>query len=103
MEEILTLRSLLLKGDIESALTLVIKLEEKSRDDKSNGIESCAVILLLHLIKQQAEKRTTRSWDILIRNSICAIQKKEMHTCWRILLEGGRTKGCFRRGLSWSS
>jgi len=29
---------------------------------------------LLHLIKQQAEKRTTRSWDVSIRNSILEIQ-----------------------------
>lgn len=76
MEEILTLKSLLLKGDLKSALALVEELEEMSRDDKINAIESYAVILLLHLIKQQAEKRTTRSWDVSIRNSVRAIQKK---------------------------
>jgi len=76
MEEILTLKSLLLKGDLMSALALVEELEEMSRDDKINAIESYAVILLLHLIKQQAEKRTTRSWDVSIRNSVRTIQKK---------------------------
>ena len=29
-----------------------------------------SLILLLHLIKQQAENRTTKSWDVSIRNSI---------------------------------
>ncbi len=40
-----------------------------SRDDKINRIESFLEILMLHLIKQQAEKRTTRSWEISIRNA----------------------------------
>ncbi|MGB5968571.1 MAG: hypothetical protein WBG70_09620, partial [Spirulinaceae cyanobacterium] len=31
---------------------------------------------LLHLIKQQAENRTTRSWDVSIRNSTREIQEK---------------------------
>lgn len=40
------------------------------------GIASFAVILLLHLIKQQTEHRTTRSWEVSIRNSVLEIQKK---------------------------
>jgi hypothetical protein len=76
MEELLTLKQLLLKGDISSALGIVEELEEMSRDDKINNIRSYAVILLLHLIKQQAEKRTTRSWDVSIRNSAREIQSK---------------------------
>ena len=47
-----------------------------SRDDKINNIRSSAVILLLHLIKQQAEKRTTRSWEVSLRNSVREIQRK---------------------------
>ncbi len=35
-----------------------------------------AVILLLHLIKQQAENRTTRSWEVFIRNSVREIQRE---------------------------
>lgn len=76
MEELLTLKDLLLKGDISGALTLVEELEEMSRDDKISNIISYAVILLLHLIKQQAENRTTRSWDVSIHNSASAIRKK---------------------------
>ncbi|MEH1918958.1 DUF29 family protein [Nostoc sp.] len=33
-------------------------------------------ILLLHLIKQQAENRTTRSWEVSIRNSVREIQRE---------------------------
>ncbi len=76
MEELLTLKSLLLKGDIQGALALADELEEMSRDDKISNIRSYAVILLLHLIKQQVENRTTRSWDVSIRNSASAIQSK---------------------------
>ena len=76
MEELLMLKDLLLQGDIPAALVIVDELEEMSRDDKINNIRSYAKILLLHLIKQQAEHRTTRSWDISIRNSVREIQEK---------------------------
>lgn len=76
MEELLTLKSLLLQGDTQGALAIVEELEEMSRDDKINNIRSFAVILLLHLIKQQVENRTTRSWDVSIRNSALEIQEK---------------------------
>ena len=76
MEELLTLKSLLLKGDIPGSLALVEELEEMSKKDIIKTIRSYAVILLLHLIKQQAENRTTRSWDISIRNSVLEIQEE---------------------------
>jgi hypothetical protein len=76
MEELFTLKDLLLKGDISGALIVVEELEEMSRDDKISAISSYGVILLLHLIKQQAEKRTTRSWDLSIRNSARWMQRK---------------------------
>jgi len=76
MEELLTLKSLLLKGDIPGSLAIVEELEEMSRKDIIKTIRSYAVILLLHLIKQQAENRTTRSWDVSIRNSLLEIQEE---------------------------
>ncbi|MCL1463564.1 DUF29 family protein [Argonema galeatum] len=76
MEELLTLKDLLLKGDIKGSLAIVEELEEMSKDDKINNIGSYAIILLLHLIKQQVENRTTRSWDVYIYNSASAIKKK---------------------------
>ncbi len=76
MEELLTLKERLLRGDISGALIIVEELEEMSKDDKINNIRSYAIILLIHLIKKQAENRTTRSWDVSIRNSAREIQEK---------------------------
>ncbi|WP_414542630.1 DUF29 family protein [Nostoc sp. CCY0012] len=76
MEEILNLKSLLLQGNITEALAIVEELEEMSREDKINNIRSYAKVLLLHLIKQKAEDRTTRSWDVSIRNCVREIQLK---------------------------
>lgn len=47
MEELFTLKDLLLKGDISGALAVVEELEEMSRDDKISNIGNYAVILLL--------------------------------------------------------
>jgi hypothetical protein len=76
MEELLELKGLLLKGDVPAALANVEELEEMSRKDIIRTIRSYAVILLLHLIKQQAENRTTRSWEVSIRNSVREIQRE---------------------------
>ena len=76
MEELLELKQLLLKGDFKGSLLLVEELEEMGRKNIIRTIRSYAVILLLHLIKQQAEGRTTRSWDVSIRNSVREIQRE---------------------------
>jgi Domain of unknown function DUF29 len=76
MEEILTLKELLLKGDISGSLAVVEELEEMGRKDIINTIRSYGVILLLHLIKRTVENRTTRSWDVSIRNSVREIQRE---------------------------
>ena len=75
MEEILELKEFLLKGDVKSALIIAEEIEEMSKKDIINNIRSFAIILLLHLIKQHAEKRTTKSWDVSIRNSVRDIQE----------------------------
>ncbi len=76
MEELLELKALLLKGDIKGSLAIVEDLEDMSKNAIISTIRSYAVILLLHLIKQQAENRTTRSWDVSIRNSVREIQRQ---------------------------
>ncbi|AVQ73810.1 hypothetical protein MTo_01482 [Microcystis aeruginosa NIES-1211] len=76
MEELLELKALLLKGDIKGSLAIVEDLEDMSKNGIISTIRSYAVILLLHLIKQQAENRTTRSWDVSIRNSVREIQRQ---------------------------
>ncbi|CAN1210636.1 DUF29 domain-containing protein [Tumidithrix helvetica PCC 7403] len=75
MEELLELKGFLLDGNIHDALLLVEEMTEMSKDDKLNKISSFAKILLLHLIKRQAEGRTTRSWDASIENAVYEIQK----------------------------
>jgi len=76
MEELLELKAILLKGDIKGSLAIVEDLEDMSKNGIISTIRSYAVILLLHLIKQQAENRTTRSWDVSIRNSVREIQRQ---------------------------
>ena len=75
MEELLLLRELIKQKEYDQALEVVSELEEMSREDKLNKIYSYAVILLIHLIKQDAEKRTTRSWEFSIYNSSKEIKR----------------------------
>ena len=70
MEELLEIRSYIQDGRYAEALNLIGEMEEMSKDDKISKIESYLEILLLHLIKQQAEKRTTRPWNVSIKNAI---------------------------------
>ena len=74
MEELLELKEYILRHDYDAALALVEELEEMSKKDIINNIRSDAVVLLLHLIKQELEERTTKSWDIFIANSVLEIQ-----------------------------
>ncbi|WP_319422502.1 DUF29 family protein [Pleurocapsa sp. FMAR1] len=69
MEELIELRKSITSGDYSKALEIVDQLEEMSLEDKLNKIYSYTVILLLHLIKQEAEGKTTRSWSNSILNS----------------------------------
>lgn len=75
MEELLELKTLLTCGNITDALVLVEEMTEMSKDDKLNKVYSYSVILLLHLIKQQVEQCTTRSWDLSIRNAVRQINR----------------------------
>lgn len=61
--------------EYDKALSIVGELEEMSKEDKLNKIYSYAVILLIQLIKQFVEKRTTRSWDVSIANSVREINR----------------------------
>lgn len=75
MEELLQIRQFIQQGKLNEALQIVDELEEMSLSDKINKIDSYGVILLIHLIKQNAEKRSTRSWEISIQNSVREINK----------------------------
>ena len=75
MEELLQLRTYIEQGRYADALNLIGEMEEMSKDDKINKIVSSMEILLLHLIKQAAEKRTTRSWNVSINNCLRQIAR----------------------------
>jgi hypothetical protein len=74
-EELIELRKSIEAHDYKTALLLVDRLEEMSLEDKLNKIYSYTVILLEHLIKQEAEGRTTRSWNNSILNSVEQIKR----------------------------
>ena len=63
-DEIHALRQAIEAGDYTQALWLIDEMDEMSRDDKINKIISYMRVLLIHLIKQAVEKRSTRWWCI---------------------------------------
>jgi hypothetical protein len=69
-EELEQLRQYLETGQLDAALGLLDEMDEMSRDDKLHKIQSYMHVLLIHLIKQAAEHRTTPSWDRTIRNAL---------------------------------
>lgn len=75
MEELLTLRQHIENHDYNAALAIVDELETMSKEDKLNKIYSFAVVLLIHLIKQAAEQRSTRSWEFSIYNTTKEIKR----------------------------
>lgn len=75
MFELEELRKKVEKQDYVAALQIIDELEEMSKEDKLNKIYSYMVILLIHLIKQEAEARNTSSWERSIDNSIDNIKR----------------------------
>jgi hypothetical protein len=75
MEELLELKQLVQFGETTAALALIDELETMSKEDKINKIYSYCIVLLVHLIKQQAEARSTNSWKVSICNAINAIER----------------------------
>ncbi|MBD2597407.1 DUF29 family protein [Nostoc spongiaeforme FACHB-130] len=74
-QELTDLRNSILQGRYEDALAIVDELEGMSRQAILRNIQSYLKILLIHLIKNQVEKRLTNSWSASIRNSVREIQK----------------------------
>ncbi|MGL5941480.1 MAG: DUF29 family protein [Waterburya sp.] len=75
MEELIELRKSIENQNYTKALQIIDELEEMSVEDKLNKIYSYMIVLLLHLIKQSAEKKLTRSWDLSIANSVKQINR----------------------------
>jgi len=78
MEELSVLRQYIEQGRYADALLFIDELEEMSKEDKLNKIFSYALILLIHLIKKQAEQRTTRSWDFSIAHAVLQIKRTNL-------------------------
>jgi lipopolysaccharide biosynthesis regulator YciM len=76
MDELLELKQKIIDRQWDEALAIATELEEMSKDDKINSIGSFCVILLLHIIKQEAEQRTTKSWDVSIKSCLAEITKR---------------------------
>jgi hypothetical protein len=72
-DELHALRQAIETGDYTQALWLIDEMEEMSRDDKINKIISYMRVLLIHLIKQAVEKRSTRSWGDSIEEALDSI------------------------------
>ena len=75
MNELQELRKKIENRDYQGALAIINELEAMSLEDKLNKIYSYTVVLLIHLIKQEAENRTTSSWERSIFNSVKYINK----------------------------
>jgi hypothetical protein len=74
-QELIDLRNSILQGRYTDALAIVDELEGMSKKAIIGNIQSYVKILLIHLIKNQIEKRLTNSWTASIRNSIREVKK----------------------------
>ncbi|GAB2607125.1 DUF29 family protein [Spirosoma areae] len=75
MDELLELKQYIEAERYDDALLLISEMEEMAKEDKLNKISRYIVILLIHLLKQRAEKHSTKSWDTSIYASLFEIGK----------------------------
>ncbi|MFM6198817.1 MAG: DUF29 family protein, partial [Dolichospermum sp.] len=73
-QELIDLRNSILEQRYSDALAIVDELEGMSKKAILRQIKSFLKELLIHLIKNQIEKRLTNSWVASIRNSLIEIQ-----------------------------
>jgi hypothetical protein len=98
MEEIYELRRYIELGDTVAALVLLDEMDEMSKDDKIQKIASFMRVLLVYMIKQAVEHRSTKTWEVSIRHAlrqIATVNIRRKAGGWyvseeelRILLEG---------------
>jgi hypothetical protein len=75
VQELIDLRQSIVEGRYQDALDIVDELEGMGKQAILRNIESFLVRLLIHLIKNQVEKRLTNSWAASISDSIVQIKK----------------------------
>ena len=74
-QELVALRLSLIEGRYGEALAIVDELEGMGKQAIIRNIESFLVRLLIHLIKNQIERRLTNSWIASISDSVIQIAK----------------------------
>ena len=75
IQELIDLRQTIVEGRYQDALDIIDELEGMGKQAILRNIESFLVRLLIHLIKNQLEKRLTNSWAASISDSIIQIKK----------------------------
>ena len=75
IQELIDLRQTIVEGRYQDALDIIDELEGIGKQAILRNIESFLVRLLIHLIKNQMEKRLTNSWAAFISDSIIQIKK----------------------------
>jgi len=108
MEELYELRRYIEAGDTAAALALLDEMDEMSQDDKIQKIARFMRVLLVHMIKQAVEHRTTKSWEVSIRHAlrqIAAVNTRRKATGWYVSEEELRTllDGVYESALDWAS
>ncbi|MEY3866799.1 MAG: hypothetical protein RLZZ338_690 [Cyanobacteriota bacterium] len=73
-QELMDLKTSIQEGRYADALLIVDELEGMSKQAILRNIKAFLKILLIHLIKNQVEKRLTGSWASSIRNSVLEIK-----------------------------
>ena len=73
-QELIDLRICIMEGRTQDALIIIDELDGMSTKDILLKIESYLMVLLVHLITNQLERRLTNSWAAFLRNSIRKIQ-----------------------------
>ncbi|WP_353931554.1 DUF29 family protein [Okeanomitos corallinicola TIOX110] len=74
-QELIDLKNSILEQRYSDALAIVDELEGMGRQAIFRNIQSFLLRLIIHLIKNQIEKRLTNSWANSIRSSIREIKK----------------------------
>ncbi|MGB3509380.1 MAG: DUF29 family protein [Microcoleaceae cyanobacterium] len=74
-QELIDLRNSILEERYEDALEIIDELEGMSKQAILRNIDSFLVRMLIHLLKNQIEKRLTNSWVASISDSLLQIQK----------------------------
>jgi hypothetical protein len=75
VQELIDLKQSIVEGRYQDALDIIDELEGMGKQAIIRNIESFLVRLLIHLIKNQLEKRLTNSWAASISDSIIQIKK----------------------------